>query len=64
MKKQKILITGAAGFIGYSLCKKLIHDKNNEVIGLDNLNPYYSVKLKKERIKELKKEKKIFNLLS
>ena len=57
MKKQKILITGAAGFIGYSLCKELIHNKNNEVIGLDNLNPYYSVKLKKERIKELKKEK-------
>ena len=57
MKKQNILITGAAGFIGYSLCKKLIRDKNNVVIGLDNLNPYYSVKLKKERIKELKKEK-------
>ena len=51
MKKQKILITGAAGFIGYSLCQKLIHDKNNEVIGLDNLNSYYSVKLKKQRIK-------------
>ena len=57
MKKQKILITGAAGFIGYSLCQKLINDKNNEVIGLDNLNSYYSVKLKKERIKELNKAK-------
>ena len=53
IKKKKILVTGAAGFIGYSLCKKLLISKNNEVIGLDNLNSYYSVKLKKERIKEL-----------
>tara|TARA_A100001015_G_scaffold314634_1_gene424527 strand:- start:1341 stop:2309 length:969 start_codon:yes stop_codon:yes gene_type:complete len=57
MKKQKILITGAAGFIGYSLCKKLVDNKNNEVIGIDNLNTYYPVKLKKERIKELKSKK-------
>tara|TARA_Y100000591_G_C21781335_1_gene671259 strand:- start:187 stop:447 length:261 start_codon:yes stop_codon:yes gene_type:complete len=57
MKKQRILITGAAGFIGYWLCKKLLDNKNNEVVGLDNLNSYYSVKLKKERIKELKKAK-------
>ena len=47
MRKQKILITGAAGFIGYSLCKKLITNKNYDVIGIDNLNSYYSVKLKK-----------------
>ena len=53
IKKKKILVTGAAGFIGYSLCKKLLMSKNNEVIGLDNLNSYYSVKLKKERIKQL-----------
>ena len=57
IKKKKILVTGAAGFIGYSLCKKLIMSKNNEVIGLDNLNSYYSVKLKKERIKQLKYSK-------
>ena len=57
MKKQQILVTGAAGFIGYSLCKKLVTDKNNEVIGIDNLNPYYSVKLKKARIKELRYKK-------
>ena len=57
IKKKKILVTGAAGFIGYSLCKKLIMNKNNEVIGLDNLNSYYSVKLKKERIKQLKYSK-------
>ena len=57
MRKQKILITGAAGFIGYSLCKKLITNKNYEVIGIDNMNSYYSIKLKKARIKELKYEK-------
>ena len=57
MKKQKILITGAAGFIGFSLCKKLLKNKNNEIIGIDNLNSYYSVKLKKERIKELNSKK-------
>ena len=57
MKKQKILITGAAGFIGYSLCKKLINNKNYEVTGIDNMNSYYSVKLKKARINELKYEK-------
>ncbi len=57
MKKQKILITGAAGFIGYSLCKKLVTNKNNEVIGIDNLNSYYSVKLKKKRIEELRYKK-------
>ncbi len=64
MKKKKILITGAAGFIGFSLCKKLLNNKNNEIIGLDNLNSYYSVKLKKERIKKLIKSKnfKFFKL--
>jgi len=64
MKKQKILITGAAGFIGYSLCKKLITNKNNVVIGIDNLNSYYSVKLKKKRIEELRNQKnfKFFKL--
>ena len=44
--KQKIFVTGAAGFIGFHLCKKLL--KNNfEVIGLDNINSYYDVNLKK-----------------
>ena len=36
IKKKKILVTGAAGFIGYSLCKKLLMSNNNEVTGLDN----------------------------
>lgn len=51
--KKTILVTGAAGFIGFSLCKKLL-EKNYEVVGIDNLNDYYDVKLKQERIKELK----------
>ena len=51
---KKILVTGAAGFIGFHLIKKLI--KNNFlVIGIDNFNNYYNVKLKKDRIKVLKK---------
>ena len=43
--KRRILITGAAGFIGFHLCKKLI-EKNEFVIGIDNLNSYYDPKLK------------------
>ena len=50
--KRRILITGAAGFIGFHLCKKLI-EKNEFVIGLDNMNSYYDPKLKKSRINEL-----------
>ena len=53
---MKILVTGAAGFVGFHLCKKLI-EKKKHVIGVDNLNNYYSVKLKKDRIKFLKNSK-------
>lgn len=53
MKKQEnILVTGAAGFIGFHLCKKLV-DLGFEVTGLDNLNDYYDVNLKLDRLKEL-----------
>lgn len=55
MKKKKILVTGAAGFIGFSLCKELLKDKSILVFGIDNLNAYYSVKLKKRRLYILKK---------
>lgn len=51
------LITGCAGFIGFHLTKLLL-DKNYEVIGIDSLNNYYSKKLKIERLKILKKDKK------
>ena len=50
-----ILITGCAGFIGFHLAKKLL--KNKKIIGIDSLNNYYSVKLKKKRLNILKKNK-------
>ena len=49
---MKILVTGAAGFIGYHLVKTLIED-HHEVIGLDNINDYYSTNLKFDRLNEL-----------
>ena len=54
-----ILITGSAGFIGYHVTKKILN-KNIKVIGIDNINNYYDVNLKKNRIKDLKKNKKFF----
>ncbi len=51
---EKILVTGAAGFIGFHLCRKLLKD-SYDVIGIDNLNDYYDVNLKKARIESLKK---------
>ncbi len=49
---QKVLITGAAGFIGFHLCRKLLQN-GVEVVGLDNLNPYYDPELKKARLAQL-----------
>jgi UDP-glucuronate 4-epimerase len=46
----KILVTGAAGFIGAHVCQKLASTKRCEVLGLDNLNDYYSVELKRARL--------------
>jgi len=50
--KMKVLITGAAGFIGYHLSKRLIQEEM-QVVGLDNINDYYSVDLKYARLKKL-----------
>ena len=51
---MKILITGVAGFIGYSLAKKLLNKKKTyNIYGCDSLNNYYSLSLKKNRLKEL-----------
>lgn len=51
---MKYLITGAAGFIGFSLSKKLL-ENGEQIVGIDNLNNYYSQQLKKDRLKILLK---------
>ena len=51
---MKILVTGACGFIGFHISKFFL-DKNIDIVGIDNINAYYSVKLKKDRLKNLKK---------
>jgi UDP-glucuronate 4-epimerase len=50
---MRVLVTGAAGFIGYHTAARLL-DRGDEVIGLDNLSPYYDVSLKEARLKRLK----------
>jgi UDP-glucuronate 4-epimerase len=51
IKNKKILVTGTAGFIGFHLAKRLL-EEGNEVVGLDNINDYYDVRLKYARLKE------------
>jgi UDP-glucuronate 4-epimerase len=51
---SKFLVTGAAGFIGFHQSKRLLED-GHQVIGLDNLNDYYDVNLKKSRLEMLQK---------
>lgn len=72
---MRILITGVAGFIGFSICQSLLL-KNNKIIGIDSLNNYYNLKLKKKRLALLKNKnfdfkkidlinrKKLFNSLN
>ena len=61
-KKSKILITGSAGFIGFHV-SKIFLENDYDVYGLDNLNNYYDVNLKKNRINYLKKKYKNFHFL-
>ena len=49
---QKVLVTGAAGFIGFHLSKRLL-ERGDMVVGLDNLNDYYDVNLKLARLKQV-----------
>ena len=46
---MSILVTGAAGFIGFHLTNRLLA-QDDHVIGIDNLNEYYDIRLKKERL--------------
>lgn len=51
---KRILVTGAAGFIGSNLVKKLCEaSADNQVVGIDNMNDYYDVRLKEQRLKDL-----------
>ena len=54
---MRILVTGAAGFIGYHTAARLL-DRGYEVTGLDNLNPYYDVSLKEARLARLKERER------
>lgn len=49
---KKVLVTGSAGFIGYHLIKRLIN-MDCDILGIDNLNEYYSVKLKEDRLLDI-----------
>ena len=54
---MRVLVTGAAGFIGFHVAEKLLA-RGDEVIGLDNLNPYYDPTLKQARLERLRSQKK------
>src|SRR5688572_15588473 len=49
---MSILVTGAAGFIGFHVAKRLM-ERGEQVVGIDNLNDYYDPKLKRDRIAKL-----------
>src|SRR4051812_45843765 len=48
----RIIVTGAAGFIGYHVARRLL-ERGESVVGIDNLNDYYDISLKQSRLKEL-----------
>jgi UDP-glucuronate 4-epimerase len=53
MERKKILVTGAAGFIGFSLAKELVKASHYDIIGYDNINNYYDPQLKYDRLRQL-----------
>ena len=57
---MKVLVTGSAGFIGFTTAKKLL-ERGDEVLGIDNLNDYYDPSLKKDRLNILHSFENFFN---
>lgn len=56
LKNKTVFVTGAAGFIGSNLVKRLLADIDDvKVVGVDNMNDYYDVRLKETRLQELSK---------
>lgn len=53
LKSISILVTGSAGFIGSNLVVRLLTEFNAKVVGIDNMNDYYDVNIKKERLKKI-----------
>ena len=56
-KKKKILITGVCGFIGFHLANEILKNESFFLVGIDNINNYYDIKLKKNKLAILKKNK-------
>ncbi len=57
---MNILITGCAGFIGFHLSNQLLKNSKYKIVGIDNINNYYSTKIKKDRLKILSKNSNFF----
>lgn len=53
LENKTVFVTGAAGFIGSNLCKRLLQDFDVKIIGIDNMNDYYDIKIKEHRLNEL-----------